>query len=234
MNNLSAIAVLAALTIPVAPGAQQQAQDAVAQRPSLSARQLEASRALADMTRFVVDRPRPSLLAELTDRSIFLDTGVMMDPRVPQTTDTQLAAATCSADVVIVGTVQDLTPFLNEDGTFILTEYTVRVEDTLRGHLPAGSTISYVRAGGAMNINGRIVTARHNLFPPLLRGQKYVLFVKTIRQGSGMYKPVGGPLDALVGGKKYLGLGPRIAAQLTAGVEPDQVRQVVATTKCGG
>src|SRR5690606_3831047 len=116
------------------------------------------------------------LLAEPKSREIFLDS-VIYDPSAPTTAAEQITQSTCRADAVVAGTVLDLQPFLNEDASFILTEYTVRVEESLRGpRVEPGSTMSYVRAGGTMTLGGAPVTATHNLYPPLLQGQKYVLF----------------------------------------------------------
>ena len=91
-----------------------------------------------------------------------------------------------------------------------------------------------------MNIDGRIVTASHNVYPPLRPGHTYILFVSRIGQGAHLYRPATAPVTTLVNEKLVLqeklfrGLGPQVEGQLKQGVELPDVRQVVATEKCKG
>jgi hypothetical protein len=219
--------VLAGLVVSTTLVAQPQ------DKPQLSARQVEASRALHDMTRPIVPTGRPSLLIEPTDRSIYVDTGVIFDPRRPRSFAEQLKEASCSSDAVLAGTVEEMTAFLNEDASFILTEYTIRVDSTLRGKLSSTATVSYVRPGGSLNIRGRIVTTKHNLYPALVRGQKYVLFVERVGTGS-LYKPIIANIDTFSGGDKTLrALGPQAETQLSRGVESASVKFEITSMRCG-
>ena len=85
-----------------------------------------------------------------------------------------------------------------------------------------------------MTIAGHIITTSHNMYPPLMRGQHYVLFVQTTGQGSGLRKPIRGSVDMLAGEKLLRGFGPHVEAQLRAGLELARVKQVVMSTKCQG
>jgi hypothetical protein len=222
-----ATGLLAALLLSAVAVAQQQPVD----RPVLSAKQLEASRRFADTTRSFA--PRQSLLVDPSDRSIYIDTGMHFDPREPRTLADQIKEASCSSDAVLSGTVEDQVAFLNEDASFVITEYVIRVDATLRGSL-APATVSNVRPGGSMNVRGRIVTAKHNLYPALVRGQRYVLFLKRLDSGD-QFMPTGTTIDTLVGGDKDLrALGPRAEPELARGVESGSVRREIAGVSCGG
>lgn len=231
MNSCRSVITLAALLSTAAMAQQPQVE-----RPQLSTRQLDASRAMTDMTRSPSPSKRPSLLAEPANRSIFVDTGLLVDPRqpAPRSMTEQLKEAACSSDVAVVGMVENMTSFLNEDASFILTEYVIRIDAVLRGRgLEIGSTLSYVRSGGSLNIGGRIVTATHNMYPPLHRGQTYVLFAKRIGQGP-LYKPTNTTIDILAGGDKTLrGLGPEAEPQLRRGVESGSVKAEITSAHCG-
>ncbi len=201
-------------------------------RPQLTPKQLEASRALADMTRPSVESARVDLLADPKDVTIFLD-DVLFDANRPQSLDEEITRASCASDLVVVGTIQDQASFLTEDASFILTDYSIRVVSTWRGQTVApGSIISYVRSGGSVNIDGRVVSASHSMYPPLLRGQTYLLFTKRPGLTASFVKPATGYLNALVGDKSLRRLSAEFGDQSTAEVQPDHARAVVAAAKC--
>lgn len=207
----------------------------IARKPELTGRQLVASRAMRQMTRRAAEFARPSLLDEPRNVEIFLEpAGFIHDPTLPRTPEAQLEQAGCRAQAVVVGTVEDLTSFLTEDAQFILTEYTVRIEDTLLGRtIKRGSTIAYVRSGGSLNLGGKLVTARHNVFPPLAIGQKYVLFLDDI-ETTDMFMPIRAMVDAASLGPTARALGPDAAADLAQGIEAARLRHMIVSAQCKG
>ena len=83
-----------------------------------------------------------------------------------------------------------------------------------------------------MNIDGRVVSARHSMYPPLLRGQKYLLFTKRPGPTSSFVKPATGELTAFVGEKSLRRLSAPDGSPSGTEAESAHVRAVVAAAKC--
>lgn len=210
----------------------------LAQEPArLTAAQEASSRALAPRVSKAILGKQPSLLAQQSNRSIFIETDLVIDNRGPKSLEDQITRAACQADVVIRGTVVGSTSFLTEDADFILTEYTVAIEEVLRGPSELqGKTIGYVRPGGSLLIRGRVVHATHNMYPNLGLGQ-YVLFMTEVEGAAGKFRPAGdymSTLEALKVEKETTlrSVGPQGRFGLERGRESNVVRGQVAKVVC--
>jgi hypothetical protein len=102
--------------------------------------------------------------------------------RATKPLNTVIADMACASDAVFTGTVSSLNAFPTEDGSLIFTEYSVRPTEVFRGANGAvvvtGRNVTVVRPGGELNVEGTVVKATLNLFPPLKVGDRYVLFLK--------------------------------------------------------
>jgi hypothetical protein len=95
---------------------------------------------------------------------------------------------------------------LTADGDFVYTEWKFRIKEVIQDNPKApvvGKTISIVRAGGTLVINGRKVIATEWQFDDFQPGDEYLLFLKHVPE-TGYYKANGGrtydlshgPIDA--------------------------------------
>jgi len=206
---------------------------------SLTPAQVASSRALAPRLSGLVPVKRPSLLVQPSDRSIFVEPNLVVDASGPKSLEEQIARATCAAEVVVVGTVSDASAFLTEDADFILTEYAVVVDEVLRGGRDIlGKTIGYVRPGGSLLVNGRVVNATHNMYPRLDVAAQYLLFMTRVPGGSNTFRPAGdfmATLESLKVEKEGMlrSVGPQGRFGLTTGREPPVVRAHIAKAGCG-
>jgi hypothetical protein len=93
-----------------------------------------------------------------------------------------LENAKCETDAAVVGIIENAQSFPTEDGTFLFTDYVVRLNDVLRagGEQPLSrdGSIVLTRAGGTISIAGKRVSAYANDLPPLYVGATYLLFVR--------------------------------------------------------
>ena len=111
----------------------------------------------------------------------------------PSTIDKLLQSITCDADVVVVGTVTSKTSQLTEDGSFVFTDYEVQIQETVKNKLSApiqpSLSITVTRPGGAVNLNGKILTVTDKSFQPLEVGKVYLLFLQKV-SSTGAYRTV--------------------------------------------
>lgn len=117
-----------------------------------------------------------ALTAIGTPMEVFSDT----DP-LPTVTDV-FRNLSCSADVIVVGTVSGKTSQLMNSRQFVFTEYDFVVNEVLKDNRAApivlNQPITVVRPGGTVEIDGRIVRAVDDSFRPLLTDNSYLLFLK--------------------------------------------------------
>jgi hypothetical protein len=150
------------------------------------------------------------------------------DVLVPNSTSLQeyLTNLTCRADAVVVGTVQSKSSQINEEGTFIFTDYQLLVSEVVK----SGSTainppqnITVTRAGGAVILNGHHVKAIDRREELLAVGGQYVLYLRLIPVTSSFqafvdpasedtFKVIGSKIKQT--SKKAIPLGPRQAIDL--------------------
>jgi hypothetical protein len=107
------------------------------------------------------------------------------DTSVRVTIDSLVANHTCANPSVFVGRVESQRSHPISDGTFLFTDYVVRVEQLVRNRgarpsLSPGRTIVVARPGGAIDIGGVTVTATHDMYPPLRTGGLYLFFAEPI------------------------------------------------------
>jgi hypothetical protein len=97
----------------------------------------------------------------------------------------------CRADAVLLGTVNNKTSQLIEDGTFIFTEYDMTVDEVLKNNsaspINPGSKITVARAGGTVRLNGRTIRALDRSERPLEINGRFLLFLQYIPD-TGAYK----------------------------------------------
>jgi hypothetical protein len=141
----------------------------------------------------------------------------------------------CNAGIIVVGTLTTDSPQLTEDESFLFTEYTLKVEEVIKGeHVPelkAGGTITVIREGGIGQINGRTIRAEREGFKPFTVGSRYVLFLRAIPEtGAYLAYPYGSfALNENVVmpfGKMPEGVPTASAPFL------ESIRNTTATTKC--
>ena len=117
-----------------------------------------------------------------------LESGNPFAPTV--TRGERVGIATCASDAIVTGTVISKESQLTSDGEFVFTDYEVRVEivanNQIKNSLKMASMISVSRPGGAVSVDGHLVTARDLSNPPLVVGHTYFFFLKNIR-ATGAY-----------------------------------------------
>ena len=98
--------------------------------------------------------------------------------------------ATCSSDAIVIGTVLNKNSQLTIDGEFIFTDYEVRIENIANNRnsnfLKKDNTIIVSRSGGAVSVDGHLVTAQDSGSPALTVDQTYLFFLSFI-QDTGDY-----------------------------------------------
>jgi hypothetical protein len=124
----------------------------------------------------------------LLDKGVSIsDTGHrgFQDPDAPQPTwESSVTDVACASDIVFGATVMHAVSNPIDDGTFIFTDYTVRIEDVIyrkRTSNNSGENVVVTRPGGEIAIGaGAPVSATTAEFPLLVVGQRYVFFVKRV------------------------------------------------------
>jgi hypothetical protein len=91
-----------------------------------------------------------------------------------------IAQLACASDAVFEGTVELGQTHPTGDGTFLFTDYYVRVTRVVRSTAIKARMIGYVevvtRPGGHVEVSGKSVTATVTTFPPLQVGLSYLFF----------------------------------------------------------
>ena len=124
-------------------------------------------------------------------------------PRVPV-----FHSAVCNADAVVTGTINSKSAQLTEEENFIFTDYQFSVEEVLKNNalapIEVGSAITSTRDGGAVKLNNRTLRAKREDFDPPMVGQRYLVFLKFIREtdaylmyGNGVFQLDGSKVIAL-------------------------------------
>jgi hypothetical protein len=125
------------------------------------------------------------LLDELTSVVVHADSTFARPDDKPIAIDDFVRAQACSSQGVFTGLITSATSNPTEDGTFLFTDYEVRVGDRFRMPLggsatPRGSLVTVTRAGGKIVIDGVTVRAEHGDYPALRVGARYCFFVNYI------------------------------------------------------
>lgn len=105
-----------------------------------------------------------------------------------------LLSAVCHADAVVIGTLNSKSAQLTEDENFIFTDYEMAVEEVIKNNPSAfiqlNNSLTIVRSGGAVQINGRVFRAKREDFKPPVLGKRYLFFLKFIPE-TGAYLAYG-------------------------------------------
>jgi hypothetical protein len=146
-----------------------------------------------------------------------------------------LTSQMCATDTTMVGTVTSAQSFPTEDGTFLFTEHQFLVADQFRVSPAArfvSGAITLVRPGGDMLVEGVHVRAHTLSSPPLVVGQKYLLFA-SYRPSLGVFGASGGNSAFLITGDALRTSRLRLSdADLTGGVNMATVLRVLRSVTC--
>jgi hypothetical protein len=97
------------------------------------------------------------------------------------------------ADAVIIGNVTDKESQLTEDGTFVFTDYAMKVEEVLmdnsKAHIELQRSLTVTGPGGKIVLNGRRVSVTDRSFKPMTTGGRYLFFLKYVAD-TGAYQAV--------------------------------------------
>lgn len=140
------------------------------------------------------DRNIRELAATLTE-DVELRVGVPMGGSVPGMPKTTLQSflndVSCAADAIVVGTVLNKESQITEDGTFIFTDYEMRISKIVKDNSTAPiehhGKILLTYPGGAIRINDRVIRAEDSSFHLLRLNEEYLLFLKFIPE-TGAYQ----------------------------------------------
>lgn len=128
--------------------------------------------------------------------------------------DTYLQELSCESNAVVVGTVKSKASQINDDGTFLFTDYGFIVEDILKNNAVAPintiNDITITRTGGAVKLNGHTVRAIDYREVPLVEGEHYLLFLKFVPE-TGAYKS----LDSTRNDDSFQILGNQVIKQVS-------------------
>jgi hypothetical protein len=127
---------------------------------------------------YAFERPLETLTSLEVESSVI---NSMTAPVIPTAT-ALLSDMACRADGVFIGQVLNAETFPIIDGTFLFTDYKVRITEVLK--VPEGAPISsgretvVSRLGGSLTIDNTVVKTEARWLPPLQVSSTYLFFVK--------------------------------------------------------
>jgi hypothetical protein len=144
------------------------------------------------------NRPKlRNLMAEKEDVEVRHEVGNVRVP-VNFNLNSFLRNLSCKADAVVIGMVKSKASQINEDGTFVFTDYEFSVNEVLKNNSAASvnpnTEITVTRTGGAVKLNGRTARAIDYREVPLIVDENYLLFLKFIPE-TGAYKSLSNSRD---------------------------------------
>jgi len=105
-----------------------------------------------------------------------------------------LETLTKSSAAVVIGIPEKSKGQLNSNGEMIVTQFDVRVKETIKGTHAENSVVKVALLGGRVDFeDGTSAELRTRDFEPMLEGRKYLLFLYANRNGSDVYLLTGGP-----------------------------------------
>lgn len=130
------------------------------------------------------------LMAQRGDVEVMQPVGNVITPR-SFNLSSYLQTLSCKADAVVVGKVKNKASQINEDGTFVFTDYELTAEDVLKDNALASinpsANITVTRTGGAVKLNGHTARAIDYRQLPLIEDEQYLLFLKFVPE-TGSYQ----------------------------------------------
>jgi hypothetical protein len=105
-----------------------------------------------------------------------------------------LETLTKNSAAVVIGVPESSKGQLNSNGEMIMTQFEVRVKETIKGTLAENSVVKVALPGGKVEFDdgtsAELVTPK---FERMIEGRKYLLFLYTDSNGSDVYLLTGGP-----------------------------------------
>lgn len=99
-----------------------------------------------------------------------------------------------SSAAVVIGIPERSKGRLDANGEMIVTQFDVRVKETIKGTHAEDSVVKVALLGGKVDFeDGTSAELRTLDFEPMLEGKKYLLFLYANRNGSDVYLLTGGP-----------------------------------------
>jgi hypothetical protein len=150
-----------------------------------------------------------------------------------------LTDATCGADVALIATPLASSPTLSPAGSWILTYYTLRIDEVIWTKEDAESPVAirYVHPSGSATVNGRPVSTIVTNFPPLQLNQRYLFFLARVPESKSFraafeLSPLEVSTDRLrtTDGKSL----PGVATKFEAGVDTLSGLNWVRAVTCDG
>ena len=147
----------------------------------MSAKQKRHSKFFKGYTKVLGEKKLQDLSAEKGDVEVNYELGdVMYYRNINEAAILERLA--CAADTVVLGTVQNKSSQLIEDGTFTFTDYELHVEEVIKDNkadpIQSGSNITITRPGGSVLLNGHTIRAVDFRRGLLMPKERYLLFLK--------------------------------------------------------
>lgn len=160
------------------------------------------------------DRPKlRDLIAQRGDVEVIQPVGNIRHP-VSFELNPYLQDLSCLADAVVIGTVKSKASQINDDGTFVFTDYEFIPGEILKNNVAASISpnkdITITRTGGAVKLNGHIARAMDYRQLPLIEDEHYLLFLKFVPE-TGAYSSLNTSRDE----DSFQILGDRIVQQVS-------------------
>jgi hypothetical protein len=192
-SSLIAIGAIKAISLSQVGGAKSQEEAPTLQTGVLTEKQKHHSKLYKE---YRSDKKIPEQAAETNfDFGMTWGTGLPSgQPGVtPPTFSERITNLSCDADAIVAGEVTSKSSQLTEDQDFIFTDYELKVEEVIKNNasdqITPKAEITVTGPGGKIQINNRIVEAIDLSLPPLIVGERYLLFLKSTSIAGG-YKAV--------------------------------------------
>lgn len=95
----------------------------------------------------------------------------------------------CKSSAIVLGRVTGQVGHLAEDETFVFTTYSLTISTVVKDnpvdHLEDTASIEVTRPGGRIRLNGQIIDAEDQAYPPLQIDGEYLLFLKYVPTSEG-------------------------------------------------
>jgi hypothetical protein len=105
-----------------------------------------------------------------------------------------LETLTKSSAAVVIGIPESSKGRLDSEGQMIVTEFDVRVKETIKGTHAESSVVKVALLSGRVDFeDGTSAELRTRDFEPMVEGKKYLMFLYANRNGSDVYLVTCGP-----------------------------------------
>jgi len=149
-----------------------------------------------------------------------------------------IVAVACAADVAFVGSVVSSNTFPTLDGTFLFTDYTVRVQEVPHRGVRHKKQLPYravvTRPGGALTVGGVSAQTTVSSWPALQVGGTYFFVANQISSTGGYLETE--TLDAIrLDGQTGQILGDRAPSGIdrNSTIDRDALKRAIVSSQCG-